>query len=162
MPRSLYMKYTVLGAGLVILDQITKYLIRACMMVGESIPVLGDFFCITYVRNTGAAFSMLSGQRGILILLPLVIVAGALWFFFREKEKHWLFCISWTLIIAGGIGNLIDRIWFGWVTDMLDLSFFPPVFNIADIGVTAGCAMFVIYVLMEDRFQKYERERTEV
>ena len=156
MPRSLYMKYTVLGAGLLVLDQITKYMIRSCMLAGESIPVLGELFRITYVRNTGAAFSMLSGHRVLLILLPLVIVAGAMWYFYREKEKHWMFYTSWALIISGGVGNLIDRICFGWVTDMLDICFFPPVFNIADIGVTVGCAMFIIYVLMEERFQKHE------
>jgi len=60
------------------------------------------------------------------------------------------------MIIAGGIGNLIDRMVFGWVTDMLDFSIFPPVFNVADIGVTLGCGMFVLYILMEERFQKHE------
>ena len=156
MPRSLYMRYTVLGVGIVLLDQLTKYLVRSLLSVGQTIPVLGDFFCITYVRNTGAAFSMLQGHRFLLVLLPILVVAGALWYFYKEQNQHWLFYTSWSLIIAGGIGNLIDRIWLGWVTDMLDFSIFPPVFNVADIGVTVGCGAFILYIMLEERFQKNE------
>ncbi len=156
MPRDLYMKYTLFGAGIILLDQVTKIIIRATMSVGESIPVLGEFFRITYIRNSGAAFSMLSGQQTLLVLLPLFVVAGALWYFWQHPGKHRLFYISWAMIIAGGIANLIDRAIFGWVTDMLDFSIFPPVFNVADIGVTVGCALFMIYILMEERLQKDE------
>ena len=156
MPRNLYMKYSLFGAGILLLDQITKLIVRSNMAVGESISVLGDFFRLTFVKNTGAAFSMLSGERAFLIALPLVIVAGALWYFSKHPGKHPLFYIAWTMILAGGIGNLIDRAVFGWVTDMLDFSIFPPVFNVADIGVTVGCGLFMIYILMEERFQKNE------
>lgn len=154
LPRSLYMKYYLLTAAIIIADQISKLMIRGWMDVGESIPVLGQFFRITYVRNTGAAFSMLSGQRILLIVIPVVVVAGALWYFHHHKDKHWTFYTAWAMIIAGGIGNLIDRVIFGWVTDMLDFSIFPPVFNIADIGVTVGCGLFVFYTIMEERLQK--------
>lgn len=156
MPRNLYMKYSLFGAGFILLDQITKIIIRNTMAVGESIPVWGDFFRLTYVKNTGAAFSMLSGERALLIILPLLVLAGAAWYFYKHPGKHWLFYAAWSMIIAGGIGNLIDRAVFGWVTDMLDFSIFPPVFNIADIGVTVGCGLFMIYILMEERFQKHE------
>ena len=124
------------------------------MDVGESVPVLGDFFSITYIRNHGAAFSMLSGERVLLVGIPILVVAGALWYFQRHRDKHWLLYTSWSMIIAGGIGNLIDRIVFGWVTDMLDFSIFPPVFNVADIAVTIGCGLFVVYTFMEERLQK--------
>ena len=156
MPRNLNMKYGLFGAGILLLDQITKYIIRVTMSVGESVPVLGDFFRLTFVKNTGAAFSMLRGERILLIMIPLIVAASALWYFRSHPDKHWLFYTSWTMIIAGGIGNLIDRIVFGWVTDMLDFSIFPPVFNIADIGVTVGCGLFMIYILMEERFQNHE------
>lgn len=155
-PRNLYMKYSLLGAGIILLDQITKLIVRMTMFVGESIPVLGDFFRLTYVQNSGAAFSMFSGERLLLILLPVVVVAGALFYFYKHPGKHWLFYVAWSMIVAGGIGNLIDRAVFGWVTDMLDFSIFPPVFNIADIGVTVGCALFMLYVLIEERLQKHE------
>lgn len=153
LPRDLYMKYYLLTALIILVDQVSKWMVRASLHVGESVQVLGDFFRITYIRNTGAAFSMLSGERVLLIGIPVVIVAAAAWYFYRHKNKHWLFYTSWSMIIAGGIGNLIDRIVFGWVTDMLDFSIFPPVFNIADIGVTVGCALFIYYTLMEERLQ---------
>lgn len=154
MPRNLYMKYYIIAGTIIIVDQISKLIIRASMNVGESIQILGDFFRITYIRNNGAAFSMLSGERLILVAIPIIVVLGALWYFRKQKEKHWTFYTAWSMIIAGGIGNLIDRIIFGWVTDMFDFSFFPPVFNIADIGVTLGCALFVFYTLAEERLQQ--------
>lgn len=154
LPRSLYMRYYLLTAAIILADQVTKLMIRTWMHVGESVEILGEFFRITYVRNMGAAFSMLSGQRVLLIAIPVLVVAGALWYFHHYKDKHWIFYTAWSMIIAGGIGNLIDRIAFGWVTDMLDFSIFPPVFNVADIGVTVGCALFVFYTLMEERLQK--------
>lgn len=156
MPRNLYMKYSLFGAGVILLDQITKFIVRMNLSVGESVPVLGEFFQLTYVKNRGAAFSMLSGQRFLLVLLPLVVIIGAVVYFYRHPGKHWLFYTSWSMIIAGGIGNLIDRAAFGWVTDMLDFSIFPPVFNVADIAVTVGCGLFMIYILMEERLQKHE------
>ncbi len=162
MPRSLYMKYYLYGAVVIILDQITKLLVRTHMHTGESISVIGDFFRITYVKNTGAAFSMFSGERLLLVVVPILIVILAFWYFHNHKDEHWLFYTSWTMIIGGGLGNLIDRIVFGWVTDMLDFSIFPPVFNIADIGVTVGCGLFIYYTLAGERLWHDESQRTEV
>ena len=156
MPRNLYMKYSLFGAGIILLDQITKFIVRETMIVGETIPVLGDFFQLTYVRNPGAAFSMLSGARTLLIILPILITAGVLWYFHKHAGMHKLFYIAWSMILAGGIGNVIDRAVFGWVTDMLDFNIFPPVFNIADISVTVGCGLFILYTVMEERLQKNE------
>lgn len=156
MPRDLYMKYSLFGAGIILLDQISKFIIRQTLTAGETVSVLGDFFQLTYVRNAGAAFSMFSEQRVLLILLPVFIVMAALWYFSKHSGMHWLFYLSWSMIIAGGIGNLIDRIVFGWVTDMLVLRIFPPVFNIADIAVTVGCVLFMVYILMEERLRKDE------
>ncbi|MFR7990959.1 MAG: signal peptidase II [Anaerovoracaceae bacterium] len=148
------MRYYFLGILLVALDQITKAAVRANMFVGESIPVIGEFFQLTHVENSGAAFSILSGQRMLLVVVPVIGIAFALWYFHRHKGDHWTLYCSWSLIIAGGVGNLIDRLAFGTVTDMFDFSIFPPVFNVADIGVTTGCALFILYVLMGDRWKK--------
>lgn len=132
----------------------TKWLVRSLMTAGESVGVFGDFFRLTYVQNSGAAFSMFSGFRILLILLPLAAVIGFLWYLRRHPKEHWSLYLSGTLIIAGGIGNLIDRIIFGWVTDMLDFSIFSPVFNVADISVTAGCALLVFYALARERLSQ--------
>ena len=153
------MRYYFLGVLFVAADQIVKAAIRANLFVGESIPVLGQFFRITHIENSGAAFSILSGQRALLVAVPLIGIAAALVYLHRHRGEHWTLYCSWALIIAGGVGNLIDRLLFGRVTDMFDFSFFPPVFNVADIGVTVGCGLFILYVLMGDRWKKKKNTR---
>lgn len=108
---------------------------------------MGRLFRLTYIENTGAAFSMLSGQRLILVLVPVIAICGGLIYLHRHRGRHWSLYTSWAMIIGGGIGNLFDRVVFASVTDMFDFSIFPPVFNVADIGVTLGCALMVIYIL---------------
>ena len=117
------------------------------MTVGESIKVIGDFFRITYIRNSGAAFSILEGQRFLLLLIPVIVIVAVIWYLQKHKGIQTGVLICATMIISGGIGNLIDRVLFGEVTDMLDFSIFPPVFNIADICVTVGCFLLVIIVI---------------
>ena len=148
------MKYYFFGILLIVLDQITKAAVRANLLVGESVPVIGAFFQLTHIENSGAAFSMLSGQRTLLVIVPAVGIAFALWYLHRHRGAHWSLYGSWTLIISGGIGNLIDRLLFGKVTDMFDFSIFPPVFNVADIAVTLGCGLFILYVLWGDRWKE--------
>ena len=141
------MKYYIGGVLLIIADQVTKYLIRANMTVGESIKVIGDFFRITYIRNSGAAFSILEGQRFLLLHIPVIVIVAVIWYLQKHKNIQTGVLICATMIISGGIGNLIDRALFGEVTDMLDFSIFPPVFNLADICVTVGCFLLVIIVI---------------
>lgn len=120
------------------------------MIPGDSIPVIDGFFNITYIRNTGGAFSLLSGRLFILIAITLVlmavIVAVAIKFSGKISFKKKL---AFTLILAGGLGNLIDRMIMGYVTDFIDIWKWP-VFNIADIAITCGCMLMIIFVLRED------------
>lgn len=154
MPRNLYMRYYLLGIILLAVDQLTKAIIRAKLAVGSSVNVLGELFRITHVENRGAAFSILEGKTGLLMIVTLAIIAGAIWYMHTHKGKHWLMYTSGALIISGGIGNLIDRATSGQVTDMFDFSFFSPVFNVADIAVVIGCGLLVIYILLEDKLKK--------
>lgn len=151
------MKYYLFAGLLIAADQISKLLVRSRMYVGESVSILGDFFHLTYIQNRGAAFSLFSDRRVLLILLPMIVIAAAVILLHRRKGEHFTLYLSWSMIIAGGIGNLIDRVIFGFVTDMLDFSVFPPVFNVADIGVTVGCAVFVLYVLAGERWKKSQQ-----
>ncbi len=150
------MKYYIFALSFIAADQLSKFLVRTYLDVGESVSVLGDFFRLTHIQNRGAAFSMFSGQRLLLILVPVVMVIAALLVLSKMKHAHWSLYTAWTLILAGGLGNLIDRIVFGQVTDMLDFSIFPPVFNLADIGITVGCALAVIYILLGDRLKQHD------
>lgn len=150
------MYYFLIIIAVVILDQIIKNLTVNSMMLYESIPVIQDVFHITYIHNTGAAFSIMAGQISLLILVPLIMIIAALVFMFVMRKKgHPLMMTSVALIAGGGIGNLIDRIALGYVVDYLDFRVFP-IFNLADIAVCVGCGLLVVYVLFFDGKQKNE------
>ena len=145
------MKYYITTILLVIIDQVSKFFVRTNMTENQSIPIIGDFFKLTYIENNGAAFSMLSGQRIFLIVVPIISICIAIWYLEKRRRiDHFTLPLALSLIIAGGIGNLIDRISTGSVTDMFDFSIFPPIFNVADIAVCMGCGLLVLYVLIFD------------
>lgn len=145
----------LLIAGLLLLDQIVKYVVRTCMYLGESIPVIQNLFHLTYVRNTGAAFNLFEGMSGLLTVIPLIALVFAVWYMEKHLEEHGTLLLSLILIISGGVGNLIDRIWLGYVTDVFDFRVFP-VFNIADIAICAGCFFLVVYIFFFDKAQQGE------
>ena len=136
-------------ALLVAADQITKMLIFSHFEVGESTHIIGGLLDFTYVRNRGAAFGMLSDQRWIFLVLTTAIIVGICWLWFRGLIDHVTGRISAVLIVAGGIGNMIDRIALGYVVDFIDISplFDFAVFNVADCCVTVGAVIMAVYVL---------------
>lgn len=140
----------VLIAGILLLDQIVKYVVRDCMYVGESIPIIRDVFHLTYVRNTGAAFNLFEGMSLFLQIITFLALLFAVWFMEKHLHRHWSLLLSMILIISGGIGNLIDRFVMGYVTDLFDFRFFP-VFNIADIAICVGCFFLVLYTFFFDK-----------
>ena len=137
----------LLIAGIILLDQIVKFAVRELMYVGESIPVIENVFHLTYVQNKGAAFSLFSGSGFMLLVLPVIALAVAVWYMETHKDVHWTLPLSLSLIIAGGLGNLIDRLFLGYVTDMIDFKIWSPVFNIADIAVCVGAGFLILYTL---------------
>ena len=150
------MYYFLIIIAVVILDQIIKNFVVDTMALYESIPVLQDIFHITYIHNTGAAFSIMEGKISVLILLPLfMIIAAVIFMLIMRKKGHPLLMTSVALIAGGGIGNLIDRIALGYVVDYLDFCVFP-IFNLADIAVCVGCGLLILYVLFFDGKQKNE------
>ena len=144
------MYYFLIITAAVALDQLIKYAVVNSMALYQTIPVLEDIFHITYIHNTGAAFSMMEGMRVFLILLPLIMIACAvIYMFIKRKTGHPLMMTSVALIAGGGIGNLIDRALLGYVVDYLDFRVFP-IFNLADICVCTGCGLLILYVLFID------------
>lgn len=101
------------------------------------------FLNITYVKNFGAAYSLFWGGRYALILISVLTILMVLYFVFVKKINNQLFLIASSFVIGGGIGNLIDRIFFGYVIDYLKLSFFSPICNISDYFITFGAILFV-------------------
>jgi len=131
----------------VIIDQLSKYCVEKYVYPNE-IKVIKNFFNIVYVTNEGAAWSILWGQRMVLIVVPLVIIIFCLVFLLRSVDK--LLSFPLALVTGGGIGNLIDRIFKGSVVDFFEFNIFGynfPVFNMADVFVTIGTALLVIYIL---------------
>lgn len=151
MPRNFSMYYYLIIAAVIALDQFVKHAIVSVMAQGESIPVVNQVFHITYIQNTGAAFSLMEGFRVLLIVLPVVIALAAMGFIFlKRKVAHPLLLTSLAFICGGGLGNAIDRATLGYVVDYLDFRVFP-IFNIADIFVCLGCGLLLLYVIVVDR-----------
>lgn len=145
------MMIAVLIVLVLALDQITKFIIRAHFTIGQTLPVIPDILHITYVQNRGAAFSMFRNMPVMTVLLPICMVTGCLIasvHLYRKSQK--VPALLLALVAAGGIGNLIDRLCLGYVTDMIDSRVFP-VFNVADIAVTVGCGLLLIWLLKSDR-----------
>jgi len=145
------MIYFVIIAGIIIFDQFIKNIVVDKMSVGETIPVLEDIFHITYIQNTGAAFSLWQQQWLVLIVMPAIVMAvGIVFLFIKRKTWDKFYLTSIAMICGGGLGNLIDRVLQGYVVDMFDFRVFP-VFNIADIFICAGCGLMLIYVIFLER-----------
>jgi len=125
-----------------VLDRLSKFVIRENFWLGESRAVLGNFFRLTRISNTGIAFGMARGNNLYFLALSLIILAMMLYFFVQKADEHEL--LPLTLIISGAAGNIYDRVFYGSVCDFLEfnLGFAPfnpwPIFNIADIMVVAG------------------------
>lgn len=143
--------YPVITAAVIALDQITKYLVRSSMQPGESIPVIGSWLRFLYVRNTGTAFSMFSGNKWVTVVFTTVLIIACIIYVIHEaKSGSRTVSILLTFVIAGGVSNMIDRLTLGYVTDMISCGSFA-VFNVADIAVTCGCALTILYLLLEMR-----------
>lgn len=126
--------------GVILLDQITKFLIRKFFIVSQSLFIIDPFFHFTYLQNTGAGFGLFKGASFILIWIA-VIVIGLILYFYDKIPK-----IPGALILGGTIGNLIDRIFLGFVTDFIDFRIWPA-FNIADSCLTIGVILLLFYFM---------------
>lgn len=131
------------------LDQVSKWLVRDAMDLGQSIPIISSLMSLTYIENRGAAFGIMAGGRVLFIALTFLLLAFLLWYRHQNKHQSFLLEISTGLIIAGALGNLIDRIVKGSVTDFIDFHFFP-IFNVADIAVTCGVFLMAVFIFKDE------------
>lgn len=137
--------------ALIALDQWVKFEIVKNIQLGEVKPFLPKFLSLTYLRNTGAAFSILENQQWLFAVITLVVIGAAIWYLSKHiKGSIWLLS-SLSLIIAGGIGNFIDRMRQGFVVDMFQLDFVNfAIFNVADSYLTIGVMVLVVMMLKEE------------
>ena len=151
------MLYLILAAALVAADQLVKYLVRANIPLGGSAPLIPRVLELTYYRNTGAAFSLFEGRTWILTLVSAAASVVLLVLLVRKKGlRHPLGRCILALLLAGAVGNLIDRAAFGYVTDMFRTLFMNfAIFNVADICLTVGCFALALYIIfLYDRLEK--------
>jgi len=135
---------------IVSLDQITKAYVTERFCYGESFPVLYNIFHITYVTNTGTAFSMFSGYSGLLLIFSICAALGiAVYLFFDKFKKTSGEAIPLSFILGGAVGNLTDRIFRGAVVDFLDLRVLP-IFNIADSFITIGMTIIIVEIIIRE------------
>lgn len=139
--------YFLLVIVIYIIDQTSKLIVRNNISVGESIPILRNLFHLTFVRNTGAAFGMFQEHPAIfLFVAALSAVAMILLLVLKRKNLHNVEKISLCFLLAGTLGNLTDRISFGYVIDFIDLRIWP-VFNVADSFIMIGAVVLGSYLI---------------
>lgn len=141
-----------------IIDQIVKILVSNYLILGQTIKIINNFFYLTYVQNKGAAFSILIGYRYILIIITFIFLYYLYKCIKKQKSLNKLEIISYGLLLGGIIGNLIDRIIYGYVIDYFDFMIFNynfPIFNLADSFIVIGCIILVInsYLKGEDSWK---------
>lgn len=147
------------SAVIVFIDQGIKYLVVNNLKPLGSVEIIPNLFSLTYVENKGAAFGMMSNMRWVFIVFTVLVIIAFIFIIFKYKIKNKLFIASAILLIGGGIGNLIDRIFFGFVVDYLSLSFFSPVCNFADYCITAGTVTLLIYIIFYSNFFNSDKRK---
>jgi signal peptidase II len=158
--KNRWVLFSLISVAGLLLDQLTKLYIDASMRLYQSIPILDNFFAITYVRNKGAAFSFLSRASWRLpffISISLVASIVILIAFRRLRDDQRLAQVSLAMIFSGAVGNLIDRVRLGEVIDFLDAHWYQhhwPAFNVADSMICVGVFLLALDMLVEEKRQK--------
>ena len=149
-----YLKQGLLVIVFFVLDQITKFLITSNFRLGESLTIIKGFFNITYVRNTGAGFSILEGHMVFFYLISVVALGVLGYMLYNSQKEPTIVRIGILLMISGTLGNFFDRIVNHYVVDFLDfiiLGYDFPVFNVADICLTVGVLLFILEFILEKK-----------
>lgn len=142
--------FLLVAAFVVALDQLTKSWVRSNIALNEAIPVWGRL-TLANVRNTGSAFGLFVNQAFLLTLIAAVGIVAILIFYKYFSKSNWLGVTGLSLVLGGAVGNLIDRIRFGYVTDFIDVllwgDFHWPTFNVADSAITVGSIVLIFFIL---------------
>lgn len=149
----------VVGIILTVADQLIKLWALSSLEPIGSITIIENIFSLTYVENRGAAWGMMAGAKWYLIIMPIVIIVAAIAYLIIKKLSDPLLLWSVMLIVSGGLGNLIDRIFRGFVVDYLHATFIDfPVFNLADCCITIGAGLLILYVILSEIKERKEKK----
>ena len=156
-----FLFYSLFAALVVTADQFTKYLTVANIQPGQNVPFIPGLLRLTFVKNTGAAFSSFEGQQWLFALVFVVFTGLLIYEYFRKNMGFTSFerwCIA--AIYGGGLGNMVDRVRLGYVVDMIETTFMEfPVFNVADCFITCGCGLLMIHLFFFNKeFWKDEKK----
>ena len=152
--------YLILTTILVIIDQLTKYLTVENIASHELVEVIPNILSFTYIQNSGAAFSILEGQMLFFYIVSVIVIAFLLYYMYTEAQNNKILGILLSIVLAGTIGNFIDRLLYQYVIDMIQLEFVNfAIFNVADMFLTVGVALLFIYTLFEDRINEYIQKK---
>ena len=157
-----YKTLLLIIVGMVFLDQATKLYIDSNMELHQSIQVIKNFFQITYIRNSGAAFGILSGFKSpwltlFFVLISVVAIGIIMFYYHKTPENQRLTLVSFALIMSGAIGNFIDRVFYGEVIDFLYFHWYQhywPAFNVADSCITIGVSLLLWNMFFPEAFLK--------
>lgn len=153
----------LLGGGLIALDQLTKNLVVRHMDIGESIALIDGFLNLTSHRNTGAAWGMFQGQMMFFYVVTVAVVAMLIYIYKKEAKNNLLLQLALTFLLAGAVGNFIDRILFQEVVDFVDVLIFGydfPIFNVADSALTVGVVLMLVEFFFMGRGDENEQNNS--
>ena len=144
--------YLLLSAVIVGIDQWVKIWTVSTFELGESQSVISNIFSLTYIRNTGAAWSLLEGKMWFFTIITVIAVIAVLYFLIKNLHESKWFTIGLSLVLAGALGNFIDRVRLGYVVDMFQTDFINfPIFNVADMSLVIGVACIFIYIILDEK-----------
>lgn len=157
------MKKIIISASLLtLLDQIVKFLVIRFLEVGESLTIFPGFFRLTYVKNIGAAWSLFEGGRVFLILITLVSLLAIYFVFLKDKKHRKSEVVLYSFLLGGILGNLLDRIFRGYVVDYFDFTignYQYPIFNLADILIVVAAICIILSFIREEKNGNYKNRR---
>ena len=155
------MRLIILIVALLGIDQWTKRLVVNSMSEGDTIGILNDFFHITYVKNHGVAFGMFQGEIKTISILAIIAILGIVYFMIKQLKPHEIISkYAYAFILAGAIGNMIDRLYRGFVVDFADFrGLWQFVFNMADVWINVGVFLLILEVIILERKKKQLKKK---
>lgn len=144
----------LIAIAVILLDQISKHFVCANLKPVGSIPIIDGILNFTYVENKGAAFGILSDNRAVFMVISVLVIIVLSIVIVKFQGQSKLFDVCLGLIVGGGVGNMVDRAFLGYVVDFIDFcafDFWKWVFNVADSAVVVGCILAIIFVMFDKK-----------
>jgi len=143
----------------ILLDIGSKLIVSKYLFINQSIPVIKNFMNITHVKNTGVAWNLFDNQTILILIISVIVIIGFIIYIYKNKPSNLIDKIAYSMIIGGAIGNFVNRLTYGYVTDFIDISLFGynyPIFNLADSFIVLGVIILIISSLRGD----YDRNKS--